>query len=357
MSKLLTRMAPAVPLVLSVMVGVAVATLSAQQPPPVGALLAVNVTPSAPTVSVGQQTFVKATGVFTGGTRQLGGGGNMPLWSFLVAPAMQAAVCAVPPATPSFFGQVIAIKNDGTFQETWSPLTPVIAVTGTWTPSTVHVDLACVDQNLSTMTGTMDVTWTGTQYDGTYSFANSGVAELAGLTWTSSNPGVALIDQRGRVVGVSPGTSVLRATYGRTCWPGEPQPPGGCRGSVAGTTVVTVTAAACPPPTINSQSVSPDILWPPNHKMANVTVTQSVSNSCSQPVSCHIESITSSEPANGMGDGDTAPDWEITGNLTAQLRAERSGEGDGRAYTIVTACTNSAGTARRASIVTVPHNR
>ena len=70
-----------------------------------------------------------------------------------------------------------------------------------------------------------------------------------------------------------------------------------------------------------------------------------------------IESITSSEPVNGMGDGDTAPDWAVTGNLSAQLRAERSGDGDGRTYTIVTACTNSAGTARRASIVTVPHSR
>ena len=357
MSRLLTRMAPAVPLYLSVMAGVAVATLSAQQPPPVGALLAVNVTPSSPTISVGQQTLVKATGVFTGGTRQLGGGGNMPLWSFVISPSMLAGVCAVPPANPIFGGQVIAIKDDGTFQTTWSVISPVIAVTGTWTPTSVHVDLSCVDQNISTITGTMDVAWNVTQYDGTYSFANSGVAELAGLTWTSSDSSVAIIDQRGRVTGVSPGTAVLTGTYGRTCWPGEPQPPGGCRGSVAGTAVVTVTPAACPPPTINSQSVSPDVLWPPNHKMADVTVTQSVSNSCSQLVSCHIESITSSEPANGMGDGDTAPDWEITGNLTARLRAERSGDGDGRAYTIVTACTNSAGTARRASIVTVPHNR
>jgi hypothetical protein len=356
MSRSLTGMVPAVPLALAVIVAAAVANLSAQQPP-VGALVSVNVTPPSPTLSVGQQSFVTATGVFTGGTRQLGGGGNMPRWSFIWAPSMQAAVCATPPANPTFFGQVISIKNDGTFQEIWSPVTPVIAVNGTWTPTTVHVDLACVDQSISTLTGSMDVTWTGTQYDGTYTFANSGVAELAGLIWTSSAPSVALIDQRGRVTGVSPGTAVLTATYGRTCWPGEPQPPGGCRGSVAGSTVVTVTPAACPPPTINNQDVSPDLLWPPNHKMANVTVTTSVSNSCSQPVNCQIESITSSEPVNGMGDGDTAPDWEITGNLTARLRAERSGDGDGRSYTLVVACTNTAGTARRASVVTVPHNR
>lgn len=355
MSKVFTRSALA-QLALAALVTGAVATLSAQQPP-VGALLSVNVTPSSPTLSVGQQSLVTATGVFTGGTRQLGGGGNMPRWSFLWAPSMQAGVCATPPANPTFFGQVIAVKDDGTFTETWSVISPVIAVSGTWTPTNVHVDLSCVDPNISGITGTIDVTWTGTQYDGTYNFNPSGVAELAGLIWTSSDPSVAIVNQRGRVTAVSPGATNITATYGRTCWPGEPQPPGGCRGSVAGSTVVTVTPAACPPPTINGQSVSPEILWPPNHKMRSVQVTQSVSNSCSQPVNCHIESITSSEPVNGMGDGDTAPDWEITGNLTAQLRAERSGGGDGRTYTIVTACTNSAGTARRASIVTVPHNR
>lgn len=356
MSRTLTRSALA-QLVLGTLIAGAVATVSAQLPPPVGALLSVNITPSSPTLSVGQQSFVSATGVFSGGTRQLGGGGNLPLWSMLMSPSLQATLCAVAPATPTFFGQVISIQDDGTFHATWSPFSPVVAITGTWTPANVHVDLACVDPNTSSITGVIDVMWTGTQYDGTYAFANNGAAELAGLTWTSGDPEVALIDQRGRVTAVSPGTAVLTATYGRTCWAGEPQPPGGCRGSVSGSTVVTVAPTACPPPIINSQTVSPELLWPPNHKARTVTVTQSVSNSCPQPVSCHIESITSSEPANGTGDGDTAPDWAITGDMAAQLRAERSGSGDGRVYTIVTACTNTAGTARRASIVTVPHNR
>jgi hypothetical protein len=354
--KLVVRAVSAVPSAIALVIAVAVVTLSAQQPP-VGALLAVNVTPASPTISVGQQALVSATGVFTGGTRQLGGGGNMPRWSFLISPSMHAGVCANPPNGTIFFGQVISIRNDGTFQEVWSPVTPVIAASGTWTPSNVHVNLACVDPSVNPITGAMDVAWTGTQYDGTYTFGNSGVAELAGLTWTTADPSVAIVDQRGRVTGVAPGSALITATYGRTCWPGETQPPGGCRGSVSGSTLVTVTPAACPPPMITNQDVSPDMLWPPNHKMIDITVTQSVQNSCSQPASCRIVSITSSEPANGMGDGDTAPDWEITGNLTARLRAERSGGGEARTYTIVTECTNTAGTARRASIVTVPHNR
>lgn len=330
--------------------------LSGQQVP-VGALLSINVSPSAPTRSVGQQAILSANGIFTGGVRQLGGGGNMPRWSFILSPSMTVAVCAAPPASPSFGGQVIGIRDDGTFQETWSPLTPIVSASGTWTPANVHVDLKCVDQTISTITGVMDVAWTGTQYDGTFSFANSGVAELAGITWTSADQSVATVDQKGRVTAVAPGTTTITATYGRTCWPGEPQPAGGCRGTVAGTALMTVTPAACPPPAITSVSVSPGQLWPPNHKMVNMTVDPEVSSTCTQPVSCRIASITSSEPGNGLGDGDTAPDWNITGDLTAQLRAERAGDGGGRAYTIVTACSNSSGTAWHASVVTVPQYR
>ena len=38
-----------------------------------------------------------------------------------------------------------------------------------------------------------------------------------------------------------------------------------------------------------------------------------------------------------------APDWEITGDLTLDLRAERSGSGTGREYTITVQCTDGTG--------------
>jgi hypothetical protein len=44
--------------------------------------------------------------------------------------------------------------------------------------------------------------------------------------------------------------------------------------------------------------------------------------------------VTSTEPINGLGDGDTAPDWEITGNAAVNLRPEGSLSGSGRAYAI-----------------------
>lgn len=68
--------------------------------------------------------------------------------------------------------------------------------------------------------------------------------------------------------------------------------------------------------------------------------------------------VTSNEPVDGLGDGDTAPGWEITGDLAAQLRAERSGAGSGRLYTLEISCTDDAGNAAAAGAsVTVPHDR
>ena len=48
---------------------------------------------------------------------------------------------------------------------------------------------------------------------------------------------------------------------------------------------------------------------------------------------------------NGQGDGDTAADWQITGPNTATVRAERSGSGSGRVYTLTVRCTDPSGNA------------
>jgi len=112
------------------------------------------------------------------------------------------------------------------------------------------------------------------------------------------------------------------------------------------------------PPNISSVSATPNVLTPPNHKMVPVALTVAVSDNCDAAVgqSCHVVSVTSNEPISGNGEGDTAPDWEITGNLTLNLRAERSGGGTGRIYTISVQCTDNAGnSASRSTTVTVPH--
>jgi hypothetical protein len=112
------------------------------------------------------------------------------------------------------------------------------------------------------------------------------------------------------------------------------------------------------PPSIDSISATPDVIWSPNHKMVPVTLSVSVSDNCDTNPIYQIISISSNEPENGLGDGDTEPDWEITGALTANLRAERAGKGSGRVYTITVRCTDSAENSRDQQVtVTVPHDK
>lgn len=99
--------------------------------------------------------------------------------------------------------------------------------------------------------------------------------------------------------------------------------------------------ASNPPPVVMNISASPNSLWPPNHQMVDVTVNYDVTDNCAG-VNCQL-TVTSNEPINGLGDGDTSPDWEIVDAHHVRLRSERSGTGSGRIYTIKITCTDSAG--------------
>ncbi|HID29766.1 MAG TPA: hypothetical protein EYP19_07140 [Desulfobacterales bacterium] len=111
-------------------------------------------------------------------------------------------------------------------------------------------------------------------------------------------------------------------------------------------------------PIIENLVVSPDILWPPNHKMVPVSIAAEVQDNCDPAPTCQIILVDSNEPIDGLGDSNTAPDWEITGALTVDLRAERSGSGGGRVYTIIVECTDASGNTSTDSVeVTVPHDQ
>ena len=111
-------------------------------------------------------------------------------------------------------------------------------------------------------------------------------------------------------------------------------------------------------PVIDELSANPDTLWPPNHKMRSVIVTVDVSDACDANPTCQIVSVSSNEPIDGQGDGNTSPDWTITGDLTVDLRAERSGGGAGRVYTITIKCTDSSGNFSTTTVtVSVPHDQ
>lgn len=92
------------------------------------------------------------------------------------------------------------------------------------------------------------------------------------------------------------------------------------------------------PPTI-SVSMNPEVLWPPNHKMVDITATVTVTDNCCASPTFKLISVESNEPDNGKGDGNTVGDISGatfgTPDVAFQLRAERSGNGTGRIYTII----------------------
>lgn len=117
--------------------------------------------------------------------------------------------------------------------------------------------------------------------------------------------------------------------------------------------VVKIDTAA---PVITGASASPSVLSTPNHKMSDVNISYSASDG-NGGVTCAL-GVASSEPVNGTGDGDTAPDWLVLDAHRVQLRAERSGNGPGRVYTVTVTCADSAGnTSARAVTVSVPRGK
>ena len=67
---------------------------------------------------------------------------------------------------------------------------------------------------------------------------------------------------------------------------------------------------------------------------------------------------SSADPVNGLGDGDTANDCVIVDSHSVNVRAERSGNGNGRVYTIHYTVTDDSNNASdQTCIVTVPHSQ
>jgi hypothetical protein len=107
--------------------------------------------------------------------------------------------------------------------------------------------------------------------------------------------------------------------------------------------------------------VTPTTLWPPNHTMHLVSRGASASDVC-DPAPALLVTVTSDEPINGLGDGDTEPDWSVqevaSRAFDVWVRSERSGLGDGRVYTIGAVATDRAGNrATAGGTVGIPHNQ
>lgn len=122
-------------------------------------------------------------------------------------------------------------------------------------------------------------------------------------------------------------------------------------------------------PVVTTQSVS---LWPPNHKYHSFDLAEcvtSIVDACQGPISiddanAQITRITSDELEDdklvkgGKGDGDTCNDIVLTGPRTADLRVERSGGSNGRAYTVYFTISDASGNVTSSSCqVGVPHDQ
>jgi hypothetical protein len=110
------------------------------------------------------------------------------------------------------------------------------------------------------------------------------------------------------------------------------------------------------PPVISGLTVSASELWPPNNKMRNVSVSYSSTDNFPGAVTCNL-SVTSNEPVTSKTDK-SSPDWIVVNNQMVQLRAERSGAGTGRVYTVTVTCTDLQGNSSSSSTtVEVKHDQ
>lgn len=110
-------------------------------------------------------------------------------------------------------------------------------------------------------------------------------------------------------------------------------------------------------PQINA-TATPSVLWPPNHKYVEVKITVTTFDICYASPKITFVSITSNEPDNSIGDGNTANDIMIINDFTFNLRAERSGTGSGRIYTVTYKAIDISGNYAMASVtIEVPHNQ
>ena len=109
------------------------------------------------------------------------------------------------------------------------------------------------------------------------------------------------------------------------------------------------------PPTVTCNA-SPNVLWPPNNKLAPVYVSVNVTDSLSGPAGFNLVSVTSSEP--DCGHGDIQGFVVGTPSTSGRLRAKRLGSGSGRTYTFVYSGVDRAGNARSCiTTVVVPHDQ
>ncbi|MDH4242034.1 MAG: LamG domain-containing protein, partial [Phycisphaerae bacterium] len=119
---------------------------------------------------------------------------------------------------------------------------------------------------------------------------------------------------------------------------------------------VTITVQDTTPPEF-SLSVSPTMLWPPDHKMYEITPSWTVSDDCDSTPDVMLVSIAMSETDEIPGGGNTSDDIQIGEDGSIYLRSERSGTSGDRIYTITYQAVDDYGnTTVCSATVSIPHD-
>jgi hypothetical protein len=106
-------------------------------------------------------------------------------------------------------------------------------------------------------------------------------------------------------------------------------------------------------PVCNTLTAAPASLWPANHKFVAVAITGASDPDGDQLA--YTYAVTQDEPVDGTGDGDTAPDAQVV-NGALELRTERSGNGDGRVYSITVTVGDGQASCTGTLTVSVPNS-
>ncbi|HVF66557.1 MAG TPA: Ig-like domain-containing protein [Pyrinomonadaceae bacterium] len=117
------------------------------------------------------------------------------------------------------------------------------------------------------------------------------------------------------------------------------------------TVTVNITVHDKVPPALDA-SVGVGSLWSPNHDLVNVGLNVSASDNSGDPVAVQVAVFSDEDDVTSAG-GEMSPDAKTIAPNTLRLRAERSGNSDGRIYLIVVTATDSSNNVARACLAVV----
>lgn len=129
---------------------------------------------------------------------------------------------------------------------------------------------------------------------------------------------------------------------------------------------VEITVEDTTPPVIVLDEPYPSVLWPPNHKFADVLIIGIAFDICDSDLDIDV-SVEVLDAEGGDGGPQHEPDYEVVGSaigedgivwILVSLRAESSGSGDGRIYMITAEVTDNSGNSESDTVeVLVPNDK